>query len=184
MTCTTRAPNCAAIRTSTTSLDQAVEASIPSNCPVTMGVEIGTRISQRVARNRRQHPGARGCGHFESPGLGKRKADADFRARFAASPTAGALLLDAEAVRRARDGVRRMKFNPKTGAPYIDPGTGEPYVEHEYSDMPLLRSSGITSRSTERSHQKGTCPSTSITALARSVRSNYRSAIKRRSRSD
>jgi hypothetical protein len=111
---------------------------------------LGARISQRVARNRRQHPSARGCGHFESPGLGKRKADADFRARFAASPTAGALLLDVEAVRRARDGVRRMKFNPKTGAPYIDPGTGEPYVEHEYSDMPLLRSSGITSRSTEK----------------------------------
>lgn len=47
---------------------------------------------------------------------------------------AGASLLEAEAVRRARDGVMRMKFNPKTGQPYIDPRTGEPYMEHEYSD--------------------------------------------------
>ena len=30
--------------------------------------------------------------------------------------------------------VRRMKFNPKTGLPCIDPETGKPYIEHEYSD--------------------------------------------------
>jgi hypothetical protein len=27
-----------------------------------------------------------------------------------------------------------MKFNSKTGLPFIDPSTGEPYIEHEYSD--------------------------------------------------
>lgn len=33
-----------------------------------------------------------------------------------------------------------MKFHAKTGLPLIDPGTGQPYVEHEYSDalMALL----------------------------------------------
>jgi len=51
---------------------------------------------------------------------------------------AGALSLEEEAIRRARDGVRRMKFNPKTGEPYIDPETGKPYLEHEYSDNLML----------------------------------------------
>ena len=32
-----------------------------------------------------------------------------------------------------------MKFNPRTGLPYIDPETGKPYVEHEYSDTLLLK---------------------------------------------
>lgn len=27
-----------------------------------------------------------------------------------------------------------MKFNSKTGLPFIDPRTNEPYMEHEYSD--------------------------------------------------
>lgn len=44
------------------------------------------------------------------------------------------MLLEAEAIRRAQDGVVRMKFNSKTGLPFIDPRTGEPYMEHEYSD--------------------------------------------------
>lgn len=30
-----------------------------------------------------------------------------------------------------------MKFNAKTGLPYIDPETGLPYIEHEYSDRLL-----------------------------------------------
>ena len=68
----------------------------------------------------------------------RRQNDTDFRAKFEAAQTAGALLLEEEAVRRAKDGVRRIKFNPKTGEPYIDPATGEPYLEHEYSDAILL----------------------------------------------
>lgn len=42
--------------------------------------------------------------------------------------------MEAEAIRRAHDGVVRMKFNSRTGQPFIDPRTGEPYMEHEYSD--------------------------------------------------
>jgi hypothetical protein len=34
--------------------------------------------------------------------------------------------------------VRRLKFNAKTGEPYVDPETGKPYIEHEYSDTLLV----------------------------------------------
>lgn len=44
--------------------------------------------------------------------------------------------MEFEADRRARDGVRRLKFH--LGEPIIDPATGEPYVEHEYSDNLLM----------------------------------------------
>lgn len=68
----------------------------------------------------------------------RRRDDAEFKAAFDNALTAGALLLEEEAVRRAKDGVRRIKFNPKTGEPYIDPDTGKPYQELEYSDAILL----------------------------------------------
>jgi hypothetical protein len=64
----------------------------------------------------------------------RRKNNSEFAQDFDDALRAGALLLEAEAIRRAQDGVVRMKFNPKTGLPYIDPRTGEPYMEHEYSD--------------------------------------------------
>lgn len=64
----------------------------------------------------------------------RRKNNQQFAADFDDALKAGALLLEAEAIRRAQDGVVRMKFNPKTGQPYIDPRTNEPYMEHEYSD--------------------------------------------------
>ena len=67
----------------------------------------------------------------------EKKNNPDFAAAYDEAVTAGALLLEAEAVRRARDGVMRIKFNPKTGQPYIDPRTGGPYMEHEYSDTLL-----------------------------------------------
>ena len=35
---------------------------------------------------------------------------------------------------RAINGVERLKFNAKTGEPYIDPRTGEPYIEREYPE--------------------------------------------------
>jgi hypothetical protein len=64
----------------------------------------------------------------------RRKTNPEFAAAFEDALKAGALLLEAEAIRRAQDGVCRMKFNSKTGLPFIDPRTGEPYMEHEYSD--------------------------------------------------
>src|SRR5262245_47497044 len=48
--------------------------------------------------------------------------------------------LQAEARRRAVDGVKKLKFY--NGRPVIDPATGQQYYEHEYSDsllMALLR---------------------------------------------
>jgi hypothetical protein len=41
-----------------------------------------------------------------------------------------------EARRRAVDGLRRVKFYQ--GKPIIDPETGKPYFEHEYSDVLLM----------------------------------------------
>jgi hypothetical protein len=71
----------------------------------------------------------------------RRKTNGEFAQDFEDALRAGALLLEAEAIRRAQDGVVRMKFNPRTGLPYIDPRTitdecpqGLPYMEHEYSD--------------------------------------------------
>jgi hypothetical protein len=64
----------------------------------------------------------------------RRKNNPEFAQDFDDALRAGALLLEAEAIRRAQDGVVRMKFNPRTGEPYIDPRTGQPYMEHEYSD--------------------------------------------------
>lgn len=64
----------------------------------------------------------------------RRKTNSQFASDFDDALKAGALLLEAEAIRRAQDGVVRMKFNSKTGLPFIDPRTGEPYMEHEYSD--------------------------------------------------
>jgi hypothetical protein len=72
----------------------------------------------------------------------RRKSDPVFAEAYQEALAVGAELLEAEAVRRATEGVRRMKFNSKTGLPFIDPKTGEPYIEHEYSDvlmMALLR---------------------------------------------
>ena len=68
----------------------------------------------------------------------ERKGNPEFATAYDEALACGALLLEAEAIRRAKDGVRRMRFNPKTGQPYIDPGTGEPYIEHEYSDALMV----------------------------------------------
>lgn len=67
----------------------------------------------------------------------RRKNDPAFASRFETSLKVGALLLEAEAIRRAKDGLMRKKFT-RDGTPIIDPATGEQYVEHEYSDMLLL----------------------------------------------
>ena len=44
--------------------------------------------------------------------------------------------LETEARRRAVEGLRRLRFDK--GVPIIDPETGEPYIEHEYSDLLLI----------------------------------------------
>jgi len=61
--------------------------------------------------------------------------DPDYPARFADAQAAANEMLEAEARRRATQGVERMKFYK--GQPIIDPRTGKPYVEHEYSDRLL-----------------------------------------------
>lgn len=44
--------------------------------------------------------------------------------------------LEAEAVRRAMQGVKRFKFYQ--GKPILDPETKRPYYEHDYSDVLLI----------------------------------------------
>jgi len=68
----------------------------------------------------------------------RRQSDPEFEAAYQDALKMGAELLEAEAVRRAKEGLRRLKFNPKTGEAYFDPETGKPYVEHEYSDTLML----------------------------------------------
>lgn len=68
----------------------------------------------------------------------RRRDDKNFADAYRQSLAISAISLEAEAVRRARDGMRRMKFNSKTGEAYIDPETGKPYIEHEYSDTLLI----------------------------------------------
>lgn len=60
----------------------------------------------------------------------------EYAANFKEEREAAIDRLELEAVRRARDGVERLKFN--NGKPVIDPRTGEPYVEREYSDRLLI----------------------------------------------
>jgi len=45
--------------------------------------------------------------------------------------------LEAEARRRAVEGLKRKKFN-RNGDPIMDPETSEQYFEHEYSDTLLI----------------------------------------------
>ena len=66
-----------------------------------------------------------------------RKDDPDFAQAYKEAQHTGALLLEAEAIRRARDGLVRKQFT-KAGVPIIDPATGEQYVEYEYSDHLLM----------------------------------------------
>ena len=67
----------------------------------------------------------------------RRKDDPDFAQAYKEAQHTGALLLEAEAIRRARDGLVRKQFT-KAGVPIIDPATGEQYVEYQYSDHLLM----------------------------------------------
>ena len=66
-----------------------------------------------------------------------RKADEDFRRAWDEALEQAADHLEAEARRRALDGLLQKKFT-KDGDPIIDPETGEQYVERVYSDTLLI----------------------------------------------
>lgn len=65
------------------------------------------------------------------------EADDDYRRAFEAAQQEAAEVLEAEAHRRAVAGTQRLKFN-RQGQPIIDPRNGQPYIEHEYSDVLLI----------------------------------------------
>jgi hypothetical protein len=65
-----------------------------------------------------------------------RKSDAEFADAVDVAKQWAIETLEMEADRRAVDGVPRMKFHK--GKPLIDPDTGKPYVEYEYSDSLLM----------------------------------------------
>lgn len=67
------------------------------------------------------------------------RKDWQFRERFEQARKDGAkLCLVEQATDLSINGARRLRFNPKTGAPYIDPKTGEPYEEREYQPQLLM----------------------------------------------
>ena len=66
------------------------------------------------------------------------KADAAYILDFADAQKDATEIMEEEARRRATEGVRKYKFNPKTGEPYTNPETGLPYYEHDYSDTLLI----------------------------------------------
>ena len=62
--------------------------------------------------------------------------DADYFEAFEAAKEIAAEVLEAEARRRAVEGLRKYKFHD--GKPVLHPETGEPYYELEYSDTLLI----------------------------------------------
>lgn len=65
------------------------------------------------------------------------KQDPDYAERFKLAEQDAVESLEAEARRRAHDGLKRKKFT-KSGDPIVDPETGEQYFEREYSDTLLI----------------------------------------------
>lgn len=79
------------------------------------------------------------AGLTKHPVHDRRKVDPDFEAKFQAARAEGAEFnLEEQALRLSIQGARRLKFNTKTGQPYIDPATGKPYVEREYEPQLLM----------------------------------------------
>ena len=60
----------------------------------------------------------------------------EFRRLYAEAEKHAGEALEAEARRRAVDGLKRFKFH--NGTPIIDPETEQPYFEYEYSDTLLI----------------------------------------------
>lgn len=65
-----------------------------------------------------------------------KELDADFAQRWLVSEDEYIERLEAEADRRAVEGIRKKKFDK--GQPVIDPETGRQYEEREYSDTLLI----------------------------------------------
>lgn len=65
------------------------------------------------------------------------ETDPDFELAYEDAKESYAEILEAEAVKRATKGVMRYKFD-RRGEPLIDPRTGKPYVEREFSDTLLI----------------------------------------------
>jgi hypothetical protein len=65
--------------------------------------------------------------------------DESYPERFEDARLEAAEGLEFEARRRAVEGLRRYRFNSKTGAVLRHPETNEAYYEHEYSDMLLVQ---------------------------------------------
>jgi hypothetical protein len=63
--------------------------------------------------------------------------DADYKAAYEDARERAADALEGEARRRAIEGVKRLRFG-RGGEPLIDPETGQPYAEREYSDTLLI----------------------------------------------
>jgi hypothetical protein len=80
---------------------------------------------------------ARAAGISRTTHYGWLEEDDTYPDRFREAHEDATDILEEEARRRAIEGLRRVKFNPKTGKPYIDPETKQPYTEHEYSDRIL-----------------------------------------------
>lgn len=64
--------------------------------------------------------------------------DPEYAAAFADAKDEAVDMLEEEARRRARDGVRKYKFHSQSGTPLLHPATGEPYYELDYSDTLLI----------------------------------------------
>ena len=83
--------------------------------------------------------------------------DPDYPAKFQTAQDEANDCLEAEARRRAVEGVGKMKFwrDKATGEalPIIDPRTGKPYIEHDYSDrlIELLLKAHLPEKYVERS---------------------------------
>jgi hypothetical protein len=80
--------------------------------------------------------------------------DADYPARFADAQATANEALEIECRRRAERGVERMKFYK--GEPIMDPRTGKPYIEHEYSDtlLAMLLKAHLPDKYVDRVEQK------------------------------
>jgi len=79
---------------------------------------------------------ARAAGISDDAARKRKDVHPEFAVRWEEALRMAAATLEAEARRRAVDGLRRYKFT-KTGDPIMHPQTGEPYYELEYSDTML-----------------------------------------------
>lgn len=66
-----------------------------------------------------------------------RQVDPEFAAAWQNALEIATDALEQEARRRAHEGLKRYRFT-KSGQPILDPETGQPYFEHEYSDTLLI----------------------------------------------